>query len=206
MFDSATTSAAPNTDLFQFWMHPRHWANKSDDLWRSAEIIWSNYGQAHRGAKTPDQYWDLHSSACIALMLIGLSIENSMKGILIAEKMSSKGANFESDSEEEFGNIVNKKHRLSSLWDDVSDICGFHNDTDYKNKLNRVSDYILWYARYPLPTKRSKFEDFRNRTHGGKIYEVDILLRWSFDNYTLLKITLDNMINKLENSETAIQS
>ena len=202
MSDVALTKSFVS-DQFQFRMQPVHWARKSDDLWRSANELWSSYRSILRDADSADQHAAAHGSACIALMLLGLSIENAMKGLLIGHDVLSKEFGENLKIEDYFYSSVKSNHNLYLLWKKTSTVFGFQECKDHRRNFDRLSEYISWYARYPLPKKRTKFDDFRMHASGGRLYDAEMLFNWSFENFSFLRTNLEKMLEKLPIAELA---
>lgn len=87
---------------------------------------------------------DFPGSAQIALMLMGMSLENLVKGILI-----SRNPELVKDGIQ--GEI--KSHQIRQL---IEEQASFSLNDDEKIFLDKLSDHVVWRARYPIPTAPRK--------------------------------------------------
>ncbi|MDQ2166274.1 MULTISPECIES: hypothetical protein [Vibrio] len=118
-------------------VNPRYWQNKSRDLFRSARVLWK--------AMKEDSSL---SVSCYATykMLMGMSFEALLKGLLIASQ------------EVAISDLAT--HNLVELAKDSG-----LNLTKNENKIFTVlTDYILWAGKYPIPKNSSQLQQHRTTT------------------------------------------
>ncbi|MDF0650733.1 MAG: hypothetical protein P0121_04575 [Nitrospira sp.] len=132
--------------------HPRTWELKAAELEYAAEVLWlrqmNDFPLQLSRAKAPP------ASISVALMLYGLAIENLLKAIIVAT-----GSPLDKN-----GRISFKMHKLSEL----ARSAGIRVAQKDEFFLNKLTEFVEWAGRYPVPLSFQKMQPFRwpDRTFG----------------------------------------
>ncbi|OBT27552.1 hypothetical protein A9266_02475 [Vibrio tasmaniensis] len=116
---------------------PTYWFNKSNDLWRSARILWEAINNKESGAAFCGAQY---------LMLMGMSIEALIKAHCVAQKLEDKD--------------IAHSHDLTKL----AKIAGLKMQKDENNILTILTGYVTWEGRYPTPKREAQF-NHHNKTY-----------------------------------------
>lgn len=112
--------------------------------------------------------WQDQELVTVYFLLMGYSIENLLKGILLNQKPELFQP---SKRMKGFGH-----HKLTRLCDEV----GVELQSDEKKWLMKLTEYIEWQGKYPIPLKRDNDKD---RTRGipfkGREFQEQIEAIWT---------------------------
>ncbi len=181
-----------NRDEFVFRANPNEWLEVSDELNESIEVLLKNSQATYFKSDT----WDgkpttkLMSSRSIFL-LMGFSIENLIKGILIFDRP-------ELVNEGKLDNKI-KSHNLKHLALNISDV---KINTEELKFLDILSEAIPDWGRYPCPLK---FQQIKNEVEYSKRMNNEFQkLRKSLRN-KLIERLKKGWISGLENERTNVK-
>jgi hypothetical protein len=104
------------------------------------------YPKKDRESKMPVPLWG------VDVYLIGVAIENLLKGILQA-----KGQSFEQ--------VLNFGHRIKDLYCACCIECGLYPQPNEIEILDVLTEFVLWAGRYALPSKAKYLENKRWLLH-----------------------------------------
>ncbi len=138
----------------------RSWTAKANALRKSAHILWTSYKHEMErldslGEAAVGQSFELEYEK-IAMMLMGMAIENLLKSILLVRDPSLV----------EDGKIARKlqTHNLLKLLDWTS----ISIDIQDTQLCTLLSDFILWHGRYPAPLKSTNIRGALRRGYEWK--------------------------------------
>lgn len=134
---------------------------------RDAEAQLSGSIKVSEMTDAESEEWQDQGLVSVYFLLMGYSIENLLKGILLSQKpelfhpKKMKGFNH---------------HDLKMLCDEV----GLELQVDEKEWLTKLTAYIEWQGKYPIPLRRDKDKD---RTRGipfkGREFQEQIEAIWT---------------------------
>jgi len=140
---------------------PASWLVMAHHLkWCADRVCWFNVEyRAYR--LTEDEHMSLGFVIPTYRMLLGLSFENLLKGIVIAQgKSVAEGGKLK----KEF-----KTHDTQSLLSEIN-WSKFSLSTQERELLCELKHYVVWQGRYPIPTKK---EEYRISFHESTAYRIE---------------------------------
>ena len=149
-------------DLFR---DPLYWCEKAKRQFYSANIL---HGNLLKLLKTSDNWTSQEDQNFISIMdsfflLVGLSFENLIKGLIISRDLSIID---KKEYEEKYG--FNFHHDLCSMF-----LKNFRTLTDSEAELlGRLQNYLAWMAKYPVPLE--KYFD-KEVYHGYKLSDPETI-------------------------------
>jgi hypothetical protein len=135
---------------------PDAWRRTAIGLKRSANIIFEQwYGIFKRldggqiASATTQEAGDLNLLFPTYLLLVGLSLENALKGLMIAKNPSLVESKIK-------WKIKGGSHNLIELYKQT----GLSAKTDEIELLDALTRAVLWAGRYPVPKKHNNKSEF----------------------------------------------
>lgn len=135
---------------------------------RSIERMQSGSIKVTEMTDAESEEWQDQGLVSVYFLLMGYSIENLLKGILLSQKPELFHP---SERMKRFGH-----HKLIRLCNEV----GVELQSDEKKWLMKLTEYIEWQGKYPIPLERDKDKD---RTIGipfkGREFQEQIEAIWT---------------------------
>jgi hypothetical protein len=133
--------------------YPVIWTSSAQQLKRAAELIALQIDEDSTTAKRFDDSRTRRYDMPVPLWgvdvyLIGVAIENLLKGIL-----QEKGRSFEQ--------VMGFNHRLVDLYDECCGACGLTPQLNEREMLDILAEFVLWAGRYALPTSSKQLKGRR---------------------------------------------
>ncbi|MCT4640523.1 MAG: hypothetical protein N4A72_22690 [Bacteroidales bacterium] len=158
---------------------PIWWYNKASDLRASARVIWAAINHGEDNNETlPDLGLGAGFSIDVACwpvykMLIGMSFEALLKSGFVSQKTE-----------------VEYTHKLNVLAESLNlQLTNIEYET-----ISYLSEYIIWYGKYPVPKTIKLYEGFLKRQHSlnekscGVSLDPKDILHWEQINTLWLKV------------------
>lgn len=159
-------------NTFETYKTPSYWLDEAISLKRAADIILASHNEdinfleglcppGSNSLEVIELDQTIGSLGSVYMMLAGFVLENLFKGILIYNEPDILGeGKLPSDERYKFIRSHKLRDLLNKIYEQI-DIKEVFKQDEYQDLLERLTKYIEWAGRYPVPLNYNRYSENR---------------------------------------------